>query len=426
MPISPVLAWGAPTDTFNLFDGPMRYRAGQLVSPPLEGAVQLVLRAGVHLHWSLDVETWQKRDDEVWDFWSVDDESESIELVFMGKSLSLPVAQTSQGRGFVMRRPEQGEPTELLHHVIAHWVNLPGIEIDGTFVLGAWKCRISPRPDLRDAFKSAKAQYLNIGTHVMEVSSVEGGCFLPSSVAEFLTGLQFGVSFALSRWVAPIMPIGFAEDGEVIWSEWLAWRIDPPMYGSGRWWVEHRPQDLLDFLSVWMDSWQDPQKRVHLRFLVTSAIASGDGTFVEQRLMTTLAGIEKISWISDVLSGKRTEKWWRARNSHQRIRNLLTEASVPIHLDPKLTPALCDYAEEHDLGDGPLAVVSVRDRITHPKNTEPLYLRPGLIPETARLTRKYLDLLILHYLGYQGRYSDRTRIRGWVGDSEVVPWARVR
>lgn len=108
--------------------------------------------------------------------------------------------------------------------------------------------------------------------------------------------------------------------------------------------------------------------------------------------------------------------------SHWRIRRLLRDASVSIALDPAHTPALAEYAREVQLGDGPIAVTRIRDDLTHPKNTEDLYTRPGVVAEASRLVRRYLDLLLLHNLKYEGRVSDRTRIHGWAGESEVVPW----
>lgn len=427
IPIAPILPWEEPSDTFTLFHGRMRYRAGQLVTPEIEGTIQLVVRAGVHLHWTLDVQAFIDENDEIWDFWASDSEPQAIELEFMGKALALAAAQTSQGRGILMRnRQQENTPEEMLKNAIVHWVNLPGIELPDSISLGEWQCRFRSRPNLKPDFKDAKANYLNLVTHVMEISRSNGNCFSASSLSNFIVSLQFGVSFALSRWVAPIMPVGFDTNGKFAWTEWLPWHIDPPMYGSGRWWVEHRQDDLWTFLNAWLASWHDADRQTYLRFIATSAIASGEGTVVEQRLMTTLAAIENMSWVSDVLSGKHSEKWWRNRSSHQRIRKLLTQASVPIHLDPALTPALYEYAKDNDLGDGPLAVVGIRDRITHPKNTASIYRSAGLISEAARLTRKYLDLLILHHLGYEGRFSDRTRVRGWVGESDVVPWIKPR
>ena len=416
------IPWDEPADSFLLFRGPITYRMGELTTPEIDGSVHLVLRAGAHLHWSVDVESFENENDEIWDYFTVD-APESIEFTLLDKCVSFPVAQTSPGRGIVMRQSPDAETSVILHQALVHWVNIPDIDLDDTFVFGDWLCKVTPRPRLTDAFKTAKAQYLNVVTHTMTLCRADGEPFSHTALSEFLTGLQFGMSFALSRWVAPIMPVGFINADEFVWTEWLPWRIDPPMYGAGRWWVEHRPQDLWSFLGVWMTAWHDPAKRSRIRFLVTSAIASGEGTFVEQRLLTSLAAIENMSWIVDVLSGKRSEQKWRSRKSDQRTRALLTEASISIHLDAALTPALFHYAKDNNLGDGPKAITHIRDRLTHPKDTEPLYDSSGLIAEAARLTRKYLDLLLLHYLGYEGRYSDRTRVRGWVGESEPVPWA---
>ncbi|MDJ0356331.1 hypothetical protein [Paenarthrobacter sp. PH39-S1] len=339
-----------------------------------------------------------------------------------------------------MKQPDPADTEEILDRVIVHWINLPHIPFgdklrqimpDGGWQewggrheldFGIWRCRIDARPDLDEVFKMAKAGYLNVATHVMQVRRADETLFSASDVAEFLICMQLVMSFALSRWVAPILPVGFSNIGEAIWSEWTPLHIDPPMHGSGRWWVNHRPEDLWSFLHNWVDRWEDAGARRHLSFLVTSAIASGEGAFVEQRLMTSLAAIENLSWATEVLTERLTEANWRGRRSDWRIRRLLSNASIPIHLNPLRSPCLAEYSREHGLGDGPLVIVDIRDRLTHPKNTEDLYSRPALIAETSRLARRYLDLLVLHYLGYEGRVADRTRVRGWVGESDPSPW----
>jgi hypothetical protein len=45
------------------------------------------------------------------------------------------------------------------------------------------------------------------------------------------------------------------------------------------------------------------------------------------------------------------------------------------------------------------------------------------IAEASRLASRYLDLLVLHRLGYTGHIRDRTKITGWDGETKVVPWA---
>lgn len=361
-------------------------------------------------------------------------------FTFLNRQVLLRVFHTSDGRGIVMNPSESDHVHEGLERVLVHWANLPPIPLtemlrqsfeDGGSVewsgrhvlqLGSWKCRIDARPNLAEVFRSAKTDYLSVNTHLMEVRRADGALFSSSEVAAFLVGLQFGMSFALSRWTAPVLPVGFTDRGEAVWSSWASWHIDPPMMGSGRWWVSHRPQDLWSFLEVWVSRWDVADERHHLSFLVSSALAAGEGVFVEQRLMTSLAAIEKLSWITEVSCDVLTEETWRRKGAPWRIRRMLRRARIPIEISTERTPLLAQYANDFQLCDGAKVIAEIRDRLTHPKRTEDLYDRPGLLAEASRLARKYLDLLLLHYVGYEGQVSDRTRVHGWEGESELVPW----
>jgi hypothetical protein len=75
--------------------------------------------------------------------------------------------------------------------------------------------------------------------------------------------------------------------------------------------------------------------------------------------------------------------------------------------------------------DGPAAVVAVRNRLVHPRNpNDEIYHLDDLVLDTWLLSRHYLNLLILHSIGYQGSYVNLfPGGRAW--DAKPVPWAAV-
>jgi hypothetical protein len=80
------------------------------------------------------------------------------------------------------------------------------------------------------------------------------------------------------------------------------------------------------------------------------------------------------------------------------------------------------FAKDRGLGDGPSALIEVRDELTHPKDRQQLYQNLSLLGEASRLSSQYLDLVILHRLGYQGEITDRTKLERSSSDSQPVPW----
>jgi hypothetical protein len=156
--------------------------------------------------------------------------------------------------------------------------------------------------------------------------------------------------------------------------------------------------------------------------LAQSYVASNRGGFLEQRITIAFAALELLSWQRAVLEGGADpDKHDKKKGADWRLRALLTNAKVPIAPVPAHLSALKAFAHDEGLGDAPKAVAEVRHRLTHPKVLEDLYDRGRLLTEAWMLTVRYLELLILHWVGYTGRIVDRTK-PGWP-QVDAVPWA---
>lgn len=437
-PLKGFVVWGPPSDVIELFRGPIGYRTGAVDLPPLIGSIALVLRSGSHLLWTVDLETAPELERYEWRY-RTEPSTETLTFDFLGSHLELTGRITSDGRGNVPGdRTGDGDDRHVIS-VMAHWVNLPNLR-GGSLLhedheqgwsewagrwqmsLAGWTVTIDSRRDLDEMLTAAQRDYLHVVTHTMEVRREDHATFSGSTVDDFLTGLQFALSFAIGRWTAPLLAVGLDSSSTVLWSAWAPLHVDSPARGAGRWWVQHRPQDLKAFLTAFMKDWYRPDERETLNFALTSAIAAGESGFVEQRIMTSLAALEKLSWVSEVLEGGSEERKWRQNGSAWRIRRLMTFAKVPIAINQENSPSLCAYARENGLGDGPAALIAIRDAVTHPKHTGSLYEKQGLVAEASLLGSRYLDLAILNRLGYQGHVADRTMTHGWMGDCEPVPW----
>jgi hypothetical protein len=120
-----------------------------------------------------------------------------------------------------------------------------------------------------------------------------------------------------------------------------------------------------------------------------------------------------------------TPKAYKDERVEDRLRRLLTGASIPTDIDSAALPALAAFANAERL-DGPAAVTRVRNRLIHPKSpTDETYRHDGLVRDVWLLVRHYLTLLVLHSIGYAGSYVKLVPPTGWVGDTVPVPWAAV-
>jgi hypothetical protein len=442
-PLDNFLPWQGPSDSIELFAGPMTYRSNQADNlAPVPGRICFWLRSGSHVHWSVDLDAVDPAIANEWRLPTPDRSVGELRFDFLDRPMMVPATRHSSGYGWIPGGFGQfsAAPTPTPVRVIAHWINLPDLggqtlmrpsgmdgrshrwggrwEID----LGPWHITIDSRPDLGQMYLAAKRSYLTVLTHTMEIRQLDDAPFAGEDAANLLDALHLGFSFALNRWAAPLLPVGFDGENHPVWSRWGPTHIDTPGLDALAWWNQYRPDDLRLLLTDLFARWSDPDERDTLTFAVTTALASGQNAFVEQRLMTSIAGIEGLSWVDEVASAQVDEKKWKNRGAAWRIRRLLHKAQIPIYINAKNTPALAKFAYDRGLGDGPSALIEVRDQLTHPKDRRQLYQPERLLGEASRLSSQYLDLLILHRLQYQGHTADRTKLDGWAGDSQPVPW----
>lgn len=343
-----------------------------------------------------------------------------------------------------------------LTRIVAHWFNLPrwhGLvrltepTLEGgqrwwsgrwsTEICG-WSVTLDARPDHHDVWADLHTTDVFVMTHVMECRRSDGKDFTAAEAEPLLAALHVGVSFALGRWAAPMLPAGQDADSKVVWEDWRPGFCDPAQATSGGWWYQYDQQVLAEFLQCAVPLLADPGSGAALRFqMMFAMMAVGDRGFVEQRVMNCAAGLEHLMWQVLVVSGRLTEDQYRGRSHYQRrrlhahdlLRMVLTDARIPTGIDPVLLPVAAQFASEEskrqtrDL-DGADVVTQIRNRLVHPKAAqEAVYRLDGLVAEVWLLARHYLVLLILHSIGYRGPYRDLRRTTGWAGDVVPVPWA---
>ncbi|WP_131767014.1 hypothetical protein [Candidatus Protofrankia californiensis] len=332
-----------------------------------------------------------------------------------------------------------GLTEEPVESVQFRWVNLPDIgggeplatqDDSGRrwygrqrWHLGDWEMTVDPRPGLPEVLAKLKDSYSYAVTHLATLNRVDHQSFTATEVQPILYAYQLAISFALGRYTSPTLAVATNNSGNVLWREWSARRADP-IGGVTPWW--HITASSLDEVTRLVGRrFLDSQWGRNATHILQGYIASTHGGFVEQRITVGFATIEQLCWQRKVLEGNEDEKKYdRGLGAADRLRGVLVDASVPLSV-PSHLPVLQQFAQEggnNGAYDGPAAVAAVRHRLMHPKNAEDLYDRPGLLVEAWRLLGHYLELLILHWVGYTGKLHDTSEIPVWSGDVRQVPW----
>jgi hypothetical protein len=348
-------------------------------------------------------------------------------------AVSVPVDVLSSDASGTVPGSGLGGP-DGIEYVRIQWVNLPSIhrseavEDERGSWLGRWRVEscgwhltIDERRDLAEAKTLADEldeQYLV--THVGDLRRADGAPFDAATATDVLFAWQLAMSFALGRWVAPAVPVGFDACGRV-WEQWAPWRCDV-LRGSPSWWDTHTADDLADFVRAFLRAFLDPGRRDEVRLTAMHAIsANHSGTTAEAKVMLAQAGLEYLGWVRLVLSGRTPRDRYKAMSAAERLRILIADAGIPVDV-PDGLPGLVDLAASKGL-DGPSAAAWVRNRLVHPKDPGEPYRIEGLVWQAAELLLEYSELLLLQGLGYQGRFLRRYPPYRWAHDSQLVPWA---
>jgi hypothetical protein len=213
-----------------------------------------------------------------------------------------------------------GRDNAPLSRIIAHWFNLPNWHgpnplkdttadgghrsWGGRWVLEAegWMITLDVRPDHAEVWRDLHKAHTYVMTHMMELRREDRADFTAAEAAPVLEALHVGVSFALGRWAAPLLPVGQDADGGIVWESWAVSHCDAAQMPSPGWWHERDHESLADLLRRVISASSDPDTLFRLRLQMMLAImATSSHGFVEQRIMSGAAGLEHILWQTLVL-----------------------------------------------------------------------------------------------------------------------------
>ena len=321
--------------------------------------------------------------------------------------------------------------------VLVRWVNLghvgggswiEAVAGDGTrqrwtgrqsWRLGEWIMAVDARPDLRAVIETLKKTGKYAVTHLGMLHRIDRRSFTAEECQPILRAYQLAGSFVLGRFTCPALAEARDEGGRFLWREWEA-RLADPLDGVDAWW-NSAAAAIADPVRLLGERLLDPKRGRVARHLAQAYVASNRGGFVEQRITIAFAALELLSWQRAVLEGSADPVKHENKKAAWRLRAMLKAAKIPISPIPAHLPALKAFAKKEGHSDAPQAVAEVRHRLTHPKVLDDLYDREHLLTEAWWLTVRYLELLILHWVGYTGGVVDRTK-QGWP-QVDTVPWA---
>jgi hypothetical protein len=221
-----------------------------------------------------------------------------------------------------------------------------------------------------------------------------------------LCGVHNGV-VAWERWQTPSV------------SPWIGWRGWLPRYTI----QPLGPQSTPDFGRI-LQALQDVERDLDLGPAINRAINWYTQALETQHLATRVvlaqAGLELMSWLRVVGDIGLSEESFKSMDTSDAVRLALNNAAIDPAVPsefPDLFSATAQAKGAQQL-DGPGAIVEIRNGIVHPKRNQRLG-EDDVVIQGGELAIRYLEMLLLHRLGYVGVARNRVhRMR-----DEFVPWA---
>jgi hypothetical protein len=433
--LRPVYRFNKPGQAIRLYRG----RIGGLAAKDLRGRVELRCIPDISIDWTLD---------NPFESPQFANRRGEIPLLLHRRSGNAELRSHVRGiEGGWSNGATFGNDNAPLDRVIAHWFNLPNwhgpVSLEETTTAGelrlwrgrwvleaeGWMITLDVRHDHSAVWTDLQKSDVRVMTHVMEIRRVDGSAFTRPEAEPVLAAMQIGMSFALGRWVAPLLPVGLDATGTAAWEEWRANFCDPGRVAGVGWWYEQDHAALSEFLKLLVSAFTDPERRERLWMQMVLAItAVGAPGFIEHRIMVGFSGIEHLLWQQLVLTGVLTDDAYRQAEAANKLRDVLRAASIPAGIDSSFQPAIANLARAKTADglnlDGAGVVAWTRNRLIHPKAGRlEAYQYPGLLVEVWLLLRHYLVLLILHSIGYKNSYRDLRVLEQMTSTTVPVPWA---
>ena len=375
-----------------------------------------------------------------------------------GPPESRMVAPAAKGESRVMRPILVGDPDEPVDEMRFYLVNFQVIQLVDDVVRGGeldqkallalraddWEIEIERRVDFPQAMHHMEERRGYAVSHNCRLRRRDNqghrSTFCFKEASGVLEAVRLFASFVRGGMVGAALPVGYRDDVARA-EQWHVTATDPgrypdphrsrPYHGWFIWYDGYglEPAKRLGPLfSRFGDKWwdPDPELRSFWRNVLRGVIyAYTDAERMdENRAITpTFTALETLSWALLV----ETERWLTGGrpsdggdNEYDRltaagqIRLLLRWAGIPAEV-PSSLPIASQEARSRNW-DGPQIVAWVRNRVVHPDRRDQLI--DGISAECTHLAMRYLELVLLKLLDYEGHYRDRLD----AGKVKAVPW----
>lgn len=258
-------------------------------------------------------------------------------------------------------------------------------------------------------------------THVARVERISGSPFNTTDLRALVEAFTYFCWLCAESKCGPVLPVGFDDRGEAVWSRWDSPWIEP--FPTAATWLDTvNAQEAEALFPSFMARFEDPYWRQVLRHGIHYLLEAGRPNTLERAILMAQIVLEALSysWLVEEVK-HRTHDAFEDHTAAQNIRAMLVDMGIPIKIPKRLAGLATTRTRKGSLADGPGALVLKRNEVVHHRaaNTAPDYVA---LEDAWRLGAWYSELTLLRVCGFNGLYRSRLSDDVWTGVVERVPW----
>ncbi len=294
------------------------------------------------------------------------------------------------------------------------------------FKVNDFEILIDPVANLPEQIKHLKKTRSSAITHIGMIKK-HSGQFSIKHLDELLSNIGLALTFSMSRAIQPMLSIGLNKN-TIVYQEPIT-NVASDLFDSRTNWFDcFESNQIEEVFNLMMKKFHLEKESLAIIKLIRWYIESDRSEItLESRIVLITTALDYFTWNLLVLILKQKSKMkFKSTPLGVNITELLFQANIPSELDASFVSEIIkEIAIKIGSTNGPNLIAQIRNSIIHPnRNATMDKLGPKELFAVKSLGSLYLEFLILWYIGYSGKMSNRLKIPHYTGDYIQVPWIK--
>ena len=283
-----------------------------------------------------------------------------------------------------------------------------------------WVIRLVVVPESRDRCQELKTTGGYALTHVGHLKRRDDSTFSAEQAKDILESLRVFLSFARGAMCGMPIQWGRGAEGKIVWRRFGSPVVDRWKRPYCSWIGTNHGAVLTELFDTFCRKYNDRDFREPLGMAVRMySHCNTRSSGMEGSIILGTAALELLGTLI-------VENHGDIRDAAKRLRKLLSALETQPTIPPRFQ-ALARFARKNGNCDAPKALVQFRNGFVHPTaKRRKIVFAPEARTATSdacTLAVWYQELALLHLLGHQGSYCNRSTAK-WDWEVEPVPWSK--